>query len=74
MDGQPVDYTVANMSYTSIFNLTGSPVVTMPAGNTNEGFPIGIQVVGRRWFDMELLSVAEEIADVADAFKNPPGY
>jgi len=74
VDGQPVDYVVANMSYTTIFNLTGSPVVIIPAGNTNEGLPIGIQVVGRRWFDMELLSVAGKIAGVADAFKNPLGY
>jgi amidase len=74
VDGQPLDYTVANMSYTSVFNLTGSPVVTIPAGKTSEGLPIGIQVVGQRWRDMELLSVAEKIADVADAFANPPGY
>lgn len=74
VDSQPLDYIVANMSYTTIFNLTGSPVVTIPAGNTSQGLPIGIQVVGRRWFDMELLAVAGKIADVADAFKNPPGY
>ena len=71
---KPLDYIVANMSYTTIFNLTGSPVVTIPAGNTHEGLPIGIQVVGRRWLDMDLLAVAGIIADVADAFKNPPGY
>nr|MBP7322871.1 amidase [Deltaproteobacteria bacterium] len=74
VDSQPLDYLVANMSYTTIFNLTGSPVVTIPAGATSEGLPIGIQVVGRRWYDMKLLAVADKIADVADAFKNPPGY
>jgi len=74
IDEQPVDYYVANVSFTTVFNLTGSPAVTIPIGSTEEGLPLCIQVVGRRWRDMELLSVAERLAEVAGAWQPPPGY
>lgn len=74
VDGRPVKYLVATMSYTSLFNLTGNPVVVMPVGYTKEGLPIGVQVVGRRWRDMELLSAAEQLDRVVSAYRRPPGY
>jgi len=74
VDGKEVNYYVANSSYTTVFNLTGSPVVVIPIGYTGEGVPIGVQIVGRRWCDMELLAVAEMLDRVGGAFRNPPGY
>ncbi len=74
IDGKPVKYLVANMSYTSIFNLTGSPVVVIPIGYTKDGLPIGVQIVGKRWRDMELLSVAAQLDKVASAYRKPDGY
>jgi amidase len=74
VDGKPVKYLVANMSYTSIFNLTGNPVVVIPIAYTREGIPIGIQIVGKRWRDMELLAIAEELDKVAKAYRKPSGY
>ncbi|HPI91748.1 MAG TPA: amidase [Deltaproteobacteria bacterium] len=73
VDGKPVNYLVANMSYTSIFNLTGNPVVVIPIGYTKDGMPIGVQIVGRRWRDMELLSIAEQLDKVAAAYRRPQG-
>jgi amidase len=74
VDNKPVNYLVANLSYTTIFNLTGSPVVVIPIGYTKEGIPIGVQVVGKRWHDMDLLGFAQQLDEVAAAFRNPPGY
>ncbi|MGD8398096.1 MAG: amidase family protein [Anaerolineae bacterium] len=74
VDGRPVPYFVANTSYTSVFNMTGSPVVVLPAGQSSEGLPIGLQLVGRRWRDMELLAVAEAVAEVTGPFQPPVGY
>jgi amidase len=74
VDNKPVNYLVANGSYTTVFNLTGSPVVVVPIGYTKEGIPIGVQIVGKRWHDMELLGFAQQLDEVADTFRHPPGY
>ena len=74
IDGRKVPYLVASTGYTTVFNLTGNPVVVLPVGRSKEGLPIGIQVVGRRWRDMELLAAADAIADVTGPFQRPPGY
>ncbi len=74
VDGKPVNYLVANISYTSIFNLTGNPVVVIPIGYTKEGMPIGVQIVGKRWRDMDLLTLAEQLDKIAAAYRRPGGY
>ena len=36
-------------SFTFLFNLTGQPAATLPAGFTKEGLPVGVQVAGRQY-------------------------
>jgi amidase len=74
VDGESIDYMTANGAYTTIFNITGNPVVVMPIGYTQSGIPIGVQVVGSRWQDARLLTVAEQLFKAGGAFKHPPGY
>jgi amidase len=74
VDDKSLKYEFANGAYTSIFNLTGNPVVVMPVGYTKEGLPIGVQVVGQRWHDMELLNVSGQLDKIANAYKHPPGF
>ncbi len=74
IDGKRIPYDVATFGYTSIFNLTGSPVVAVPIATTREGLPVGIQVIGRRWEDYRLLDVAETIADILGPAGFPPGF
>jgi len=74
VDDKPIKYYTANASYTSIFNLTGNPVVIMPVGYTKENLPVGVQVVGQRWHDMELLNVSGQLDKIAGAYKHPPGF
>lgn len=74
VDDKPLKYEFANGAYTTIFNLTGNPVVVMPVGYTKEGLPIGVQVVGQRWHDMELLNVSGQLDKIANAYKRPPGF
>jgi amidase len=62
------------IGHCGIFNLTGHPVVVIPAGQDANGLPIGVQVVGRRWADERLLAVAGRLAEVAGPFRRPPGY
>ena len=72
IDGTKVPYFTANMSFTSVFNMTGNPVVVLPVGHSEEGLPIGVQVVGKCWEDMALLSVAEALTEITGGFQAPP--
>ncbi|MCX8128788.1 MAG: amidase [Clostridia bacterium] len=71
VDGTEVNYAAANMGFTIPFNVTGSPVVTIPVGFSSEGLPIGVQLVGKRFSDQKLLSIAQVLSDIADSFRNP---
>ena len=42
-------------AFTFPFNLTGNPAASLPAGLTEDGLPIGLQVVGRCWDDAAVL-------------------
>jgi amidase len=74
VDGVKIPYWKASISYTTPFNLTGNPVVVLPVAKSKEGLPIGVQVVGRRWRDMDLLGVAEQLAEVTGPFQCPAAY
>ena len=43
---------------TQLFNLTGHPAISLPCGDTREGLPCGLQLVGRRRQTADLLQVA----------------
>jgi amidase len=74
IDGQKVPYMMASGAYTIPFSLTGHPVVIIPIGQTQNGLPVGLQVVGKRWQEMELLSIAKQINQIIGNFKRPLGY
>jgi Asp-tRNA(Asn)/Glu-tRNA(Gln) amidotransferase A subunit family amidase len=46
-------------SYAQTFNVFDLPVVTVPAGHTADGLPIGIQIAGRPQAEEMVLAVAE---------------
>jgi aspartyl-tRNA(Asn)/glutamyl-tRNA(Gln) amidotransferase subunit A len=54
------EYAVGNAltRFTGIFNMTGNPAVSIPAGQDRSGMPIGLQLVGRVYDDAGLLAVA----------------
>jgi Asp-tRNA(Asn)/Glu-tRNA(Gln) amidotransferase A subunit family amidase len=74
VDGEPMPQIMANLLHNVVFNMTGHPVTTMPAGLSARGLPIGVQMVGRRWQEMALLDVAEQIAKRTGGYRLPPGY
>ena len=45
-------------SYTSPFNLTGLPAISIPCGFDASGLPIGLQLVARPWAEARLLRIA----------------
>ena len=44
--------------FTAPFNLTGHPAISVPAGMSAAGIPIGLQLAGRLGGDADLLAVA----------------
>ncbi len=74
IDGKPYPHAVANGAYTMPFNLSGHPAVVIPIGQTHNGLPIGLQIVGKRWREMELLAIAQELDKVVGDFRHPSGY
>ncbi len=74
IDGKSYPHAVANGAYTMPFNLSGHPAVVIPIGQTYDGLPMGMQIVGKRWREMELLAIAQEINKVVGNFQYPPGY
>ena len=44
--------------YTSFFNMTGHPAITLPCGMHSEGLPIAVQLVGKHFRDEALLGMA----------------
>jgi aspartyl-tRNA(Asn)/glutamyl-tRNA(Gln) amidotransferase subunit A len=43
------------MAFTYPFNITGQPASSIPCGWTDDGLPIGLQIVGRRFDDVTVL-------------------
>ena len=70
VDGRNEHYWTVGLGHTVPCNLTGHPAVTCPIGLADDGLPVGVQAVGRRWGDMELLRFVEALA----AFVGPTGH
>ncbi|WP_128896553.1 amidase [Longirhabdus pacifica] len=66
IDEQPVNYWQATTAHANLFNVLQNPVLTMPIQLTKAGLPLGIQCVGRKWSDMELLQKAKELKQLVN--------
>ena len=73
IDGRSIPYFLASGAYTIPFALTGHPAVVIPIGQTQAGLPIGLQIVGKRWREIELLGIAEQCDRIIGQFQPPPG-
>lgn len=54
-------------SYAQTFNVFDLPVVTVPAGKSNDGLPIGVQIVGRPFAEEMVLAAAEIVEQALTA-------
>ncbi len=58
--------------YSQIFNLLGNPAAVVPVGQSPDGLPIGVQIVGRPFEDELVLSVAAKIEQALGGWRAPP--
>lgn len=54
------------MSFTRAFNYLDTSAISMPAGFSHEGLPIGVQLVAMPWQENMLLRAAHEYQQVTD--------
>jgi aspartyl-tRNA(Asn)/glutamyl-tRNA(Gln) amidotransferase subunit A len=58
--------------FTVSANLTGLPAISVPAGFTPSGLPIGVQLVGRRFDEADMLRVADAYEGTAGWWRHVP--
>ena len=71
IDGQTVSY-FDSWSYCEWFNLLGTPAAVVPVGQSDEGLPIGVQIVARPWEEELVLAVAEVVEKECGGWQPPP--
>jgi Asp-tRNA(Asn)/Glu-tRNA(Gln) amidotransferase A subunit family amidase len=54
-------------SYSQTFNVFGLPAVSVPAGRTREGLPVGVQIIGRPFAEEVVLAAAAVIEAAQDS-------
>ncbi len=67
IDGVAMETYIDWMQSCSLITLTGLPAVSVPAGFTDGGLPVGLQIVGRRHADRRVL-------ELAHAFEQATGH
>ena len=71
IDGTHVEH-IDPLWGTDWVNVAGLPAVAVPAGRTADGLPIGVQVVGRRFAEGQVLAVAAVIERALGGYQRPP--
>ncbi len=59
-------------SYMTIHNLLGWPGVSVPAGVSATGLPVGVQIVAAPWREDIALAVAQKIEALMGGYQRPP--
>ena len=63
---------VPSQRFTPAFNLTGLPAISVPAGFTAAGLPVGMQIVGRPFDEATVLRVAHTYEQYARWYQRRP--
>lgn len=61
VNDKKVQYAIATQSYALPFNVLESPVVSLPIALSEKNLPIGIQLVGKKNKDFDLLNIASKL-------------
>ncbi len=73
INGIPLQSYLDWMGVCCDITVTGLPAISVPAGFTAAGLPVGLQIVGRRWQDLELLRFAHAFEQATGwARQRPP--
>lgn len=65
------DKPMVEFTYTAAFNMTGWPAAVVRGGTSNDGMPIGVQVVSHPWREDICLAVAKYLETVLGGWRRP---
>jgi Asp-tRNA(Asn)/Glu-tRNA(Gln) amidotransferase A subunit family amidase len=71
VEGRTVKYLDA-WSYCEWWNLLGFPAAVVPMGYSEQGLPIGVQIVGRPWEEEIVLAIAAKLEKERGLWPGPP--
>ncbi len=71
-EGYDAASTVRGPSFTAPFNVTGLPAISIPAGFTASGLPVGMQIVGKPFDEPTVMQVAYSYQQYARWFERRP--
>jgi Asp-tRNA(Asn)/Glu-tRNA(Gln) amidotransferase A subunit family amidase len=72
INGEAVDPLIG-WCMTYPINFTGHPAISVPAGLTSDGLPVGLQIIGRRHADETVLAMAAAFERMRPWFASYPG-
>ena len=72
INGEKMENFIAWMKSCYYITATGHPAVSVPCGFTDEGLPVGIQIVGRYRDDFGVLQLAKAFEDATGFWKKLP--
>ncbi len=64
LNGRPVEPLIG-FCETFFENFTGNPAASVPAGLTKDGLPVGLQIIGRKHMDEDVLAAANAFEQIA---------
>lgn len=65
-DPEGLSLTVLSMvAFTTPYNVSGQPAVSLPLHQTDNGIPIGVQLVGGPWREADLIGLAAQLESAA---------
>lgn len=69
--GQRVPY-LEMIKWIALATLCGLPATSLPAGKSQTGLPVGVQLIGAHGTDMRMLGIAEAMEQQLGGFETPP--
>jgi len=71
--GEPAEVVVAMVAFTAFANVTGQPAISLPVHETQDGVPVGAQLVGRPFDEVTLLRLAGALEQALPWADRRPG-
>ena len=72
IDGQKLETYIDWMGLCYAITVTGCPSISIPAGFSSDGLPMGIQIVGRKLDDLRILELAKLFENETKFYKIKP--